>query len=131
MMSGDRRAVIGSLVVLALLAAACGRPEPRGLTEETVARSTTTAGGDPAAGALLFERECARCHATGSPEPGVGPSLYLAGMRFNVDFIRQSVLHPGEYEAGEHPPGVMPTDLGRRLTDREIEDVVAFVATLR
>jgi len=129
--ASDRRAARGAVGLLAVLAFACAGPGPRGPVDGEVSGSVTIAGGDPVAGAEVFTRECASCHTTVSATPGIGPSLSMAGMRFNVDYIRQSILHPGQYEAGEHSPGVMPRDLGQRLTDEEIEDVVAYVAALR
>jgi L-cysteine S-thiosulfotransferase len=88
---------------------------------------------------------CLLCHAGPFPDPhlqgNIGPSLDGVGSRLSTAEIRQRLVDPAKL----NPDTVMPsydavnglTRVGRAwqgrsvLTARQIEDVVAFLATLR
>ena len=101
--------------------------------------------GDPDMGRRLFLEEvpgvnagCRLCH---SLEPGVrlvGPSLYdigkVAGQRVPgmsaEEYLYQSIVDPDAYVVPGYPAGTMPPDARERLTEEQIQDLVAFLLTL-
>ena len=105
--------------------------------------------GDPSRGRQIVENRqlsaCLLCHSGPFPEPHlqgtVGPSLDGVGSRLTPGEIRLRLVDPAKL----NPDTVMPsysavdglTRVGRAwqgkpvLTGQQIEDVVAFLATLR
>ena len=91
--------------------------------------------GDPKQGELVFQGKgtCIACHEAGkigaSP---VGPDLSQIAKIQTPDYIMRKILDPkGMGTVAGFPPGVMPQDLGTRLTAKEYVDVVAFLLTLK
>jgi mono/diheme cytochrome c family protein len=91
--------------------------------------------GDPKGGELVFQGKgtCIACHKAGkigaSP---VGPDLSQIAKIQTPDYIMKKILDPkGMGTVAGFPPGVMPQDLGTRLTAKEYVDVVAFLLTLK
>jgi cytochrome c len=102
--------------------------------------------GDPEAGKTLFEQAtireapaCSTCHST---EPGkviVGPSL--AGMAARAgerktgltppEYIRESILDPNAYIVEGFSEGVMYQDFKEVLKEEEIQDLIAYLLTLK
>jgi L-cysteine S-thiosulfotransferase len=88
---------------------------------------------------------CLLCHSAPIPEErfqgNIGPSLAGVGARWNIDELRQRVA----YSRNINPQSVMPNylqvdDLNRVaranqgksiLTAQQVEDVVAFLSTLK
>lgn len=103
-------------------------------------------GGDPQEGRRLFYEQvsgtnagCRICH---SLQPGVvivGPSLAGIATRAATrvpglsaeEYIRQSILEPDAYVVPGFPPGQMVQNLGEILTPEQIDDLVAFLMTLK
>ncbi|NPA06564.1 MAG: hydrogenase iron-sulfur subunit [Chloroflexi bacterium] len=101
--------------------------------------------GDPEMGRKLFLEEvpgvnagCRLCH---SLEPGVqlvGPSLAGIGTRAATrvpgmtaeEYLYQSIVDPDAYVVPGYPAGLMPPDARERLTEEQIQDLVAFLLTL-
>lgn len=97
------------------------------------------------AGAALFDSSsqgvrsgCAICH---SLDPGVelvGPSLAGVADRAGStvpgltasEYLRQSILDPDAYLVPGYPPGQMLQDTAERLSDDQIDQLVAFMLTL-
>jgi mono/diheme cytochrome c family protein len=97
-------------------AEAVASPAP---TAEAVA-SPAPAAGDPANGATVFAQNCAGCHGPDAAGGAVGPTLISAELKAqNDDFFRQTILNGRSGTA-------MPAWQGR-LSDQEIEDVIAFL----
>jgi cytochrome c551/c552 len=82
---------------------------------------------------------CQICH---SLEPGVqlvGPSLASVGSRAETripgmaaqDYLMQSLVDPDAYVVDGFQPGQMRPDLADALSQQELEDLVAFLLTLR
>ena len=132
--------VILMLVVLSL--AACG-----GESAPSGGEGGAAAGpGDAAAGQKIFEQTligtqagCVTCH---SLEPGVtmvGPSLATigaeAGSRVSgmsaEEYLRQSILEPDAHLAEGFSPGIMPAALADELTEQQLNDLVAYLMTLK
>ncbi len=101
--------------------------------------------GDPEMGRRLFFEEvpgvnvgCRLCH---SLEPGVrlvGPSLAGVATRAAQrvpglsaeEYLYQSIVDPDAYVVPGYPAGTMPPDAQERLTEEQIQDLVAFLLTL-
>ncbi len=103
------------------------------------------AGGDPVAGERLFKEVseanpgCRICHSLQPGADGVGPSLAgiatraatrVPGMTAEA-YLRQSLLAPDAYVVPGYPAGQMLPDLDKRLSQEQIEDLVAFLLTLK
>ena len=105
--------------------------------------------GDPAAGrAIVADRTrglCLLCHAAPIAEErlqgDIAPSLAGVGNRFSPAELRQRLVNPASvnpdtvmpaYFVADPAPHVAPAWRGRTiLTAQEIEDVVAYLSTLR
>jgi L-cysteine S-thiosulfotransferase len=116
---------------------------------ETMDTPLTTQQGDPAQGRRIVENRavgaCLLCHAGPFPEPHlqgtIGPSLDGVGSRLSVGRIRLQLVDARRL----NPETVMPpyyvvdglNRIGRQwqgraaLSAQQIEDVVAFLASLR
>ena len=105
--------------------------EPTGTTETTAPTTTTTApAGDPAAGRQVFVATgCGSCHtfAPAGSSGQVGPNLTEALPGEDAALIEESVVDPNaEVEQG-YQPNVMPQDYGQQLSDKQLDDLVAFL----
>jgi nitric oxide reductase subunit C len=125
-----RQLTLTWLLVLALALVACGD------------KSTPAAAGDAAAGEKLFQETatpaCATCH---SLEPGVtlvGPSLATIGAEAGSSvsgmsaeaYLRQSIVEPGA-NIVEGFNNVMPATYATGLSAQQVDDLVAYMLTLK
>jgi mono/diheme cytochrome c family protein len=76
---------------------------------------------------LIAELVCIGCHKFDEPGPLVGPSLWDIGARQDEAYIRQSILDPNAVTAEGFPPGLMPQDLGQKMTGAEFERLVQWL----
>ena len=103
-------------------------------------------GGDPAAGRKLFTENrrggaagCRTCHSLAPGVTLVGPSLAGVGTRAETrvaglsaeQYLLQSILDPDAYVVAGFPKGQMLRDTAKRLTEEQIQDLVAFLLTLK
>lgn len=101
---------------------------------------------DPLAGQKLFDGDtlgtntgCRVCHSLEPDVKLVGPSL--AGLAGRADgrvaglsaeqYLRQSIVDPNAYVVEGFPANQMPPNFGETLADQQINDLVAFLLTLR
>ncbi|MDQ3891113.1 MAG: cytochrome c [Actinomycetota bacterium] len=133
----------GSLFAVAImLAAACGGGggggEAAGTTAaETGATTARTPAGDAARGRDLFTSiGCANCHtlqaagATGTVGPNLDKRLKQDAKSARMplpEFTRESIVDPNAFVAPGFRKGVMPANLEDKLSDRQINDLVAFL----
>jgi mono/diheme cytochrome c family protein len=78
--------------------------------------------GDTAAGKLVFNTNCATCHGTDGRAGGVGPPLIDESRRQDLEQTIVWIENP-------FPP--MPALYPSPLSEREVEDVAAYVQTIR
>ena len=125
-----------TVLLLAIFLAACGgesasAPEPVG---------------DAAAGEALFKEViigaqpgCITCHSLDADEVIVGPSLAGVGTRAETrvegmsaeDYLRTSILSPDDYVVEGFQPGVMVQVWEDELTDQQVDNLVAYLLTLK
>lgn len=132
--------ILTLLLALLLSLAACGgQPAPEGDEGGAVA-------GDPAAGEALFAQTligtqagCTTCH---SLEPGVtiiGPSLANIGTEAGArvsgesaeDYLRKSIVEPDATVVEGFPAGLMSKELSTELTEQQVNDLIAYLLTVR
>lgn len=132
-----RKSLLVVLMVLVLGLAACGgEPAPVGGGE--------TAAVSPAeAGETVFNEVAApACNTCHSLEPGqvlVGPSLAnigaQAGSRVSgqsaEDYLYQSVLTPNDFVVEGFSANIMPETYASQLTEQQVDDLVAYMLTLK
>jgi cytochrome c551/c552 len=103
--------------------------------------STPPAVGDPVRGKAVFEGAgaCAACHQTTSDLTVVGPSLQniadvagerVEGMSAEL-YLRESILDPNKFLPPDTQAGLMPTTYELTLSDQDVDDLVAYMLTLR
>lgn len=134
----NKKYLLFALVALLLIAAlsACGGG----------GAEVTSDVGDVGAGKTLFAQPligaqpgCSTCHSLNADEVIVGPSLAGIGTRAETrvsgtsaeDYIRTSILHPDDYIVDGFQPGVMVQVWEQELTPEEVDNVVAYLLTLK
>jgi cytochrome c2 len=131
------------LLALAVSLVACGgtsAPAGSGAPTATVGGA---AAGDAAAGKQIFMQvaspPCTTCH---SLQPGmtiVGPSLATIGAtagsivsgESSAEYLRQSIVDPNVYIVPGFQADLMPQNYGTQLTAQQIDDLVAYLLTLK
>ena len=99
-----------------------------------------TSGGDDAAvaGKALFaetvigaQAGCSTCHSLDEGVVIVGPSMYGVGSRLSADEIRQSILDPNAVLVDGFPANTMPPVWEDELSDEQVDQLVAYLLTLK
>lgn len=103
-------------------------------------------GADPVAGKRLFSGNtlgtntgCVVCHSLDPNGRLVGPSLAGVATRAAErvpglsaeEYLRQSILEPNAYVVEGYPANLMPPNFAQTLSDRQVDDLVGFLMTLR
>ena len=97
-------------------------------------------GGDPAvdAGKALFAESvigaqagCSTCHSLKPDDVVVGPSMAGIGSRGDAAFIRESILNPNAVLSEGFPADTMPNVWGDELSDEQVDQLVAYLLTLK
>jgi len=134
------------IVLFALLFTACGSAE--GNAAAPTARPYTPQDfqgdndasealvGQPENGKVLFDTHCIGCHDTAEDGVAPGPSLYLAGTRLEYDYVKESIITPQAHDAYlETELSVvdvdMPSDFAGLLTPQQLEDLVAYILSIK
>jgi len=118
--------------------------QPRQILPITI-RDARITGGDPDRGRDIFfassigkSTGCRVCHSIKPGENKVGPSLAGIATRAATrvpgmsaeEYIRQSIEDPSAYIV-EGFPDVMLPDMAEKLSDQDMEDLIAFLMTLK
>lgn len=141
----SKRSIFGLfvLMLLALALVACGGGE-----EESAETGAAGGAGDPEAGQKVYLNQggCGACHtiegvsgASGQVGPdhtqvatkaeNLAEELGLSGPE---EYIRQSIVDPNAHISEDCPtgpctPGTMPQNLADQLSEKQINDLVAFL----
>ncbi len=124
--------------------AACGGDE----SAESGSEAAPEPVGDVANGERLFNEStigaasapgCATCHALEADVIKVGPSLFGVGVRAETavagmsaeDYLRQSIEEPNAHVAEGFVEGIMYQNYAEELTSSQVNDLVAFMLTLK
>lgn len=86
--------------------------------------------------------ECAKCHATEKgqkSQTGLGTNFYDIGTRAATEvpgqsaeeYLRTSIVDPDAHLAGGYQDGLMSRDYKKLITAQQIEDLVAYMLTLK
>ena len=116
--------ILVALLVASMLLAACGGGDT---------------GGDSAAdaGKALFaetvigsQAGCITCHSLDGSVI-VGPSMQGIGSRADEAYIRESILDPNAVLVETYPADTMPNVWGTELTGEQVDQLVAYLLTLK
>ena len=103
-------------------------------------------GNDPQAGEKLYyesslgtNASCRICHSLEPGEDQVGPSFAGIASRAGERvpglsaeaYLRQSIVEPDAYVVPGFPSGLMVPNLAETLTEEQIDDLVAFLMTMK
>lgn len=89
--------------------------------------------GDVEAGRAIFMGKggCLACHKVAGVGGPLGPDLTAIGAAQPVEYLEESILEPNVKVVPGYPPNLMPQDLGDKLSVREFNDLIAYLASLR
>lgn len=122
------------ILALAVLLAACGSAD----------NGSSTA--DSGEGEKLFAQSvigsqagCATCHSLEPDAVVIGPSLAgIGGRAANIvagqsaaDYLKESITNPDAYVAEGFPDGIMPATYTEELTSKQVDQLVAYMLTLK
>jgi len=119
-----RTSTVGLLLVMVLALiglAACGG---------NAAPAPSAGQPDPVAGEALFKLECANCHSVQAGADLAGPSLAGIGAK-NEQSLREDIVNPNAEVTAGFDKGIMPDSFGKQLTPQQINDLIAYLLTLK
>ncbi|MCA9912828.1 MAG: c-type cytochrome [Anaerolineae bacterium] len=116
--------------------AACSAPAER--DPATAPTPTIDLASDAGKGMMVFQANCATCHALAEDVVIVGPSLAhiatTAGNRVEglaaEDYLRESIVNPNAYTVEGFAEGAMQQNFATQLTSDDVTHVIAFLMTL-
>jgi mono/diheme cytochrome c family protein len=113
------------LLALTVLLTACG-----GGGEEP-SESAAKAGEELFAQTVIGSQAgCITCHSLEEGVVVVGPSMAGIGSR-SEDYLRESILDPDAQLVDGFPAGTMPQVWGDELTSEQVDQLVAYMLTLK
>ncbi|MCB9452687.1 MAG: cytochrome c [Anaerolineaceae bacterium] len=102
--------------------------------------------GDATKGEALFNEfrsevnfACANCHYVDQETQLIGPGLLNVSIRGEtrepgvnaIEYIHQSIVSPSAYVVEGYPDMLMPQIYGQIFTEEQIQDLIAYLFTLR
>ncbi len=117
--------VLTILIISAMALSACGG-------------DGDTADDPTAAGKALFaetiigtQAGCSTCHSLDADTVIVGPSMAGIGSRSDAAALRESILDPNAVLVDGFPANTMPPVWGDELSDEQVDQLVAYLLTLK
>ncbi len=82
---------------------------------------------------------CGTCHRVDSEERLIGPGLLNISTRAETrvsgesayDYVHASIVNPGTFVVPEYPDGLMPQVYSQLWTEEQINDIIAYLFTLK
>jgi len=103
------------------------------LPSEAPATIATAPAATPASATTVAEASakygCQACHSMLDTESSVGPELNTIAKRMSAEKIRQNIIDPDAQIAKGFVGGMMPQDFLEKMSARELEMIVKFLAT--
>ena len=115
------------------LLAACGSGGGAGATP------TLDPGSEAGKGQKLFRASCAPCHALAGNVVLIGPPMAhiatasetrVEGMSAE-EYLRESIVNPNAYIVVGFAKGTMRQDFGSSLSSEQVDQLIAFLMTLK
>ncbi|NWG17101.1 MAG: c-type cytochrome [Chloroflexi bacterium] len=115
-------------------------------TEAPVEAASDAPQGDAANGQVLFNElqaqagfACATCHYFNQEAQLIGPGLLNVSVRAETrvpgqsayDYIHQSIVNPSAYVVEGFPDNLMPKIYAELFTEQQINDIIAYLYTLK
>lgn len=126
------RSFILFLLVMVMVLTACGDKDEK--------QDPTLDPDSPAGrGAAIFRANCATCHDVKGDRIIIGPNLKDVATRAETriaglaaeDYLHESIVYPNEYIVEGFTADAMPQNFGRDLTSAQINDLIAYLLTLK
>lgn len=136
---GKTRVLVLFLAVfglLAVLTAACGgkataTPVPTATTRPAATATTAPTGSAADRGKAIVDKQgCLACHMITGTTVTVGPNLSKVGSKDEA-YLRQSITDPNAVVAAGFPKDIMPKDYGKKLSSQQLDDLIAYLKTLK
>lgn len=127
--------IIALVIVLAAgMLAACGEGSGR-----VVATPTIDPESEAGAGLKLYQQYCGACHATAEGVVIVGPPLAHIATTAETrieglgaeDYLREAILYPDEHTVDGYMEGTMRQDFAQVLTSEQVDQLIAYLMTLK
>jgi mono/diheme cytochrome c family protein len=86
--------------------------------------------GDPAAGEAVFAAQgCGGCHtfSAAGTSASVGPDLDEALQGQDPEVVSEAIVDPNKEITSGYAPNIMPQDFGQKLSQKQLDDLVAFL----
>jgi mono/diheme cytochrome c family protein len=114
--------------------------------EPAAANAAAVPQGDPAKGEELFNTmeaaagfACATCHFPNQEAQLIGPGLLNVSVRAEsrvpamsaYDYIHTSIVNPSAFVVPGFPDNLMPKVYGEIFTEEQINDIIAFIKTVK
>ena len=134
-MSRNSIQIVLLLGLIALIATACSSA-----AEDVVSGNAIAAGEELFSQPVLANQTgCKSCHSLDEGVSIVGPSLAMMGSRAGStvadqsaeDYLRQSIVDPDAHLVEGYSPGIMPSRYDENLSADEIDNLVAYLLSLK
>ena len=110
-------------------------PRPPGETSAAASAAQPSAGNVTEPTRILSAYGCSACHSLKAGETLLGPALTASGLRQTASerstsaeaYVMESIVAPAAFEKQGFPSGVMPQDLGTKLTAGQLSALVAYL----
>ena len=78
-------------------------------------------------GKKVYQTHCVNCHKLRGEGGVIGPSLDGLARDMDGTYIRESILEPNRFIKQGYKRGVMPTNYGKLLSEKELDALIFFI----